>query len=161
MVQVARLYGADVVALDAADAKLAYLHEEFCVDTVNSADFDAVRLPADWDDRADVVIDLLRTRSSLTWAFHALGLAGRLVLLTTFPGIDFAACPRDLVFSQSQILGSRYASRWDLDLAAQFVESGKVRPVVSRTVELTEVETIHEDLRQGTLLGRGAVNLTR
>jgi len=160
MVQVARLHGADVVGLDRAEDKLAYLRQQFQVETVNSTDFDGVQLPARWTGKADVIIDLLGRPASLAWAVTALGTGGRLVLLTTFPGIGFQATPREMVFRQATILGSRYASRWELDRAARLVASGRIRPVVSRRVGLDELGAIHESLQQGTLLGRGAVVLT-
>jgi len=37
------------------------------------------------------------------------------------------------------------------------VQDGMIRPVVSRAVPLEEVETLHALLREGRLLGRGAV----
>jgi propanol-preferring alcohol dehydrogenase len=157
MVQVARLHGADVVGLDRAEDKLAYLRQQFQVETANSTDFAGVQLPAGWTGKADVVIDL---PASLARAVTALGTGGRLVLLTTFPGIGFQATPREMVFRQATILGSRYASRWELDRAARLVASGHIRPVVSRRVGLDELGAIHESLQQGTLLGRGAVVLT-
>jgi D-arabinose 1-dehydrogenase-like Zn-dependent alcohol dehydrogenase len=160
MVQVARLHGADVVGLDRAEDKLAYLRQQFQVETVNSTDFAGIQLPARWTGKADVIIDLLGRPASLAWAVTALGTGGRLVLLTTFPGIGFQATPREMVFRQATILGSRYASRWELDRAARLVASGHIRPVVSRRVGLDELGAIHESLQQGTLLGRGAVVLT-
>jgi propanol-preferring alcohol dehydrogenase len=157
MVQVAQLYGARVAGLEADERKLDTLEREFGVAAVDSSDFAHVGLPAGWKDRADVVIDLLGTAASLGWAAEALGAGGRLVLLTTFDGVTFPASPRALVLGETAILGSRYASRRDLQVAADHVASGRVRPIVSETATWDDVERLHELLRGGDLFGRGAL----
>ncbi len=157
MVQVARLHGAEVAGLDAVDGKLAFLAGELGVHAVDSSDFGAVRLPAGWDDAADVVIDLVGSAASLAWAASALAVGGRLVVVTTFPGISVDVSARELTLKQAAVIGSRYASRAELALAAGLVASGKVRPIVSRRVAVDEVEDAHAKLRDGTLLGRAAV----
>jgi D-arabinose 1-dehydrogenase-like Zn-dependent alcohol dehydrogenase len=158
MVQVARAFGADVLGLDVGAAKLHYLTEELGIDAASSADFDAIELPASWaDDQPDVVIDFLGNHRSLAWGAGALGLGGRLVVLTTFPGVDFPVSPRSLVFREASILGSRYATRHELGVAAELVRSGRVRPVVGRQESAGGVLAIHDDLLHGRLLGRGAL----
>lgn len=157
MVQTAKVFGAEVAALDVVRDKLAYLEEELGVFAADSSDFGAVRLPPAWEGRADVVVDFLGRADSLRWALGALARDGRLVTLTTFRGVDFPVSPRDLVMSQLSILGSRYATRAQVDLAARLVAAGRVRPVVSRREPVERVEEIHDDLRAGTLLGRGAL----
>ncbi len=157
MVQVARLFGAEVVGLEAALAKRRYLEQELRVAAVDSTDFHSVRLPSGWEVGADVVVDFLGRRESLTWALEALGPDGRLVTLTTFPGVDFPVSPRRMVFSQLAILGSRYATRGEFALAARLVAEGRVRPVIGRREHVAEVRAIHDDLRRGRLLGRGVL----
>jgi propanol-preferring alcohol dehydrogenase len=159
MVQVARAFGAHVLGLDIDGDKLLYLSEEVGVDTANSADFDAIELPGAWGEGAhpDVVIDFLGSAQSLAWGADAVGLGGRLVVLTTFPGVDFTVSPRTLVFRETSILGSRYATRSELSLAAELVRSGRVRPVVGRQEDAAGVLAIHDDLLHGRLLGRGAL----
>src|SRR5438105_4410673 len=67
MVQVARVYGAEVVGLDVGLEKIEYLERELGVAAVRSADFRAVELPSAWNDMVDVVVDLLGTTESLRW----------------------------------------------------------------------------------------------
>jgi D-arabinose 1-dehydrogenase-like Zn-dependent alcohol dehydrogenase len=157
MVQVARVCGADVAGLEAVPEKLRFLADELAVAAVDSAEFEAVALPPHWDGRADVVVDLLGTRESLTWAARALAPDGRLVLLTTFPGVAFEVSPRELVFAQATITGSRYASRAELLAAGRMAASGQVRPIVTRVADAGGIDDVHAALRAGTLIGRGAV----
>ena len=157
MVQVARVYGAEVMGLDVSVEKLEYLERELHLPAARSADFRAVGLPASWGGRVDVVVDLLGTAESLRWGVEHLGAGGRLVTLTTFRDVEFPVSSRELVFAEGAILGSRYASRHELSLAARLLAEGRVRAVVGRREPLERVVAIHEDLRAGRLLGRGAL----
>jgi propanol-preferring alcohol dehydrogenase len=157
LVQVARLFGAEVVGLDVEAAKLQFLSEELGVDAIDSSDFNRMQLPGSWNNRADVIIDLVGNRGGLTWALNALHSDGRIVLLTTFRDADFPVAPRELVFRQAAIVGSRYASRWEMLKAGELLAAGRVRSVVTDHARLEDVERIHEKLRAGTLLGRGVV----
>jgi D-arabinose 1-dehydrogenase-like Zn-dependent alcohol dehydrogenase len=82
---------------------------------------------------------------------------GRLCLLTTFPGARLDVDPRRLVFRESAIVGSRYASRAELLQAAAMVATGTVRPVVGAAAAPGGVMELHRALRAGTLRGRGAL----
>jgi D-arabinose 1-dehydrogenase-like Zn-dependent alcohol dehydrogenase len=157
MVQVARLEGAEVSGLEASDAKLAFLGDELGVEPVDSSDFSVVQLPARWGAHADVVVDLLGSEVSLEWSASVLAPGGRLVVLTTFPGVAWRLGPRQLVLSEATVLGSRYASRHELVIAARLVADEKVRPVIDREVPADRVEELHDALRRGELLGRGAL----
>lgn len=155
MVQVARLCGAEVVGLEVADAKLARL-EELGIKSVQSGDFDA--LARSWPGAPpDVVIDLLGSEASAGWAVDALGQGGKLVVLTTFPGVATPVEPRQLVLGELSILGSKYASRADVVVAADLVTRGRVRAIVGAEVVPADVLSLHEALRSGQLLGRGAL----
>jgi propanol-preferring alcohol dehydrogenase len=157
MVQVAAARGADVLGLDVTEEKLAHLRDELGVHAADSSDFSAVSLPDTWSDGPDVVIDFLGRPESLRWAVDNLATDGRLIALTTFHGIEFPVSPRELVFRQISLLGSRYASRYEVLEAARLVATGRVRPVISRRAGFEGVEGMHAALRAGELLGRGVL----
>jgi D-arabinose 1-dehydrogenase-like Zn-dependent alcohol dehydrogenase len=157
MVQVARAYGADVVGLDVVPSKLGYLADELGVPAIDSADFASVKLPAAWDNRADVIIDLYGKAPAQRWAIDHLRPDGTLVALTSFPGESFDVSSRELVQRQLSVLGSRYNSRYEAGLAAEFVRDGRVRPVVSTVVGLDEVAATLDRVRAGVVLGRAAL----
>ena len=157
MVQVAMLFGARVAALDVDDGKLAAL-EELGATPVRSDRFASIDAAGLWSQGAPtVVIDLLGSAESLAWASGALAPGGRLVLLTTFRGLSIDVDPREMVFGETTVLGTRYAARAELDLAAGLVADGRIRPVVGQVVAPGDVLDLHEQLRQGRLLGRGAI----
>jgi propanol-preferring alcohol dehydrogenase len=158
MVEMAAIFGASVAGLEANEAKFDAIRAAGGT-PVSSRAFDAVDLRPAWDGAAPtVVIDLLGSHASVTWALQVLPLGGRLVLLTTFRGIEAILRPRDMVLRELTILGSRYASKAELRESAELVASGKVRPVVSEIVGPEGIEEVHRALQEGDLLGRGAVD---
>lgn len=157
MVQVAAAHGASVAGLDVDPAKLAYLADELGITAVDASRLDAAALPAAWGGTADVVVDFVGAPSTVGWALDHLDAAGRLVVLTTFPGVAAAVAPRQLVFGQLSVLGSRYASRAELGQAADLVASGRVRPVIGERTDLAGAPALLERLGRNDVLGRGAV----
>lgn len=158
MVQMARLFGGRVAGLEIAESKFDTI-EEVGATPVLSRSFDDVDLRAIWDGkRPTVVIDLVGTPTSLEWGLSALATGGRMVVLTTFRGIDVPVSPREMVFREATLLGSRYASKAELMQAADLVGAGLIRPIVSRIVPPEKVGEVHQELREGTFLGRGALN---
>jgi acryloyl-coenzyme A reductase len=156
MVQMAGAAGASVAGLEVAGDKLAFLADELGVEAIDSSDFGRAALPSAWGGAADVVVDFLGCPASLRWSLNVLAPGGRLVVLTTFPGVTFEVSPRKLVFAESAVLGSRYCSRHELQLAGRLVAEGRIRPIVTRRVPLEDVGSVLGDLRRGALLGRGA-----
>jgi propanol-preferring alcohol dehydrogenase len=155
MVQVARLCGAEVFGFDVHAQKLSMI-EELGIDPIDSSDFDAVTRA--WiGPPPDVVIDLLGTERSTAWALSALGQRGRLVMLTTFRGIASSVAPRDVVLGELSIMGSKYASRAEVRTAADLVARGLIRPIIGSVVPAEDVLSMHEQLRSGQLIGRGAL----
>jgi propanol-preferring alcohol dehydrogenase len=160
MVQMARLFGAQVAGLEVAEGKFDLI-KKMGATPVLSRSFDEVDLTGVWQgERPTVVIDLVGTSASLRWGLGTLTAGGRLVVLTTFRNVEFPIEPRELVFREISLLGSRYASRAELMEAADLVAAGQIRPVVSHIVPPEQVNEVHQALRQGTLLGRGALDWT-
>jgi propanol-preferring alcohol dehydrogenase len=161
MVQMARLFGANVAGLDIAEGKLGAIQEAGGTPVLCRA-FRDVDLGKVWDDeRPSVVIDLVGSQASLTWGLESLATGGRIVVLTTFRGVDFPASPRTLVFREASVLGSRYARKAELMEAADLVATGRIRPMVSQVVPPEGVAEVHQALVEGTLLGRGALDWAR
>lgn len=155
MLQVARACGAEVAGLEKGDSKLDLI-ARFGGVPVDSAEFGSLELGC-FDEAPDVVIDLLGTSDSLSWGFEHLGAGGRLCVLTTFRDVELTVDPRQFVFRESSIVGSRYASRAELVEAGAMIARGEVEPVVGATCGPGEVVELHNELRAGALSGRGAL----
>ena len=157
MVQVATAHGALAAGLDIDPVKLAFLADELGVAAVDAGRLDRAALPVAWGGMADVIVDLVGTADTIGWSLDHLDAGGRLVLLTTFLGLSAPVTPRQLVFGQLSVLGSRYASRAELATAADLVATGRVRPVIGERSNLDGAAALLEQLGRGEVLGRGAV----
>ena len=158
MVEMATLLGGHVAGLEAAEQKFDAIRHAGGT-PIMSRSFDKIDLKSAWgSSRPTVVIDLLGSQASVAWGMEALALGGRLVVLTTFRNVDLPMSPRDIVLRELTILGSRYASKAELTECAELVVSGRIHPVVSHVVPPEGVEDVHRALRDGTLIGRGALD---
>jgi propanol-preferring alcohol dehydrogenase len=157
MVQVAQLRGASVLGLESEPAKREALSSLLGTPCLDSATFDGLELPEDWKRGVDVVVDLLGSSASLRWSLDSVRENGRVVALTTFRDVAADVSPRELVFRQVSLLGSRYASRHEIALASELVASNRVRPFVSDVASAGELDELHQRLRTGEVLGRGAL----
>lgn len=158
MVQVARHFGGTVVGFDLSDDKLAEI-ERLGASAVRSDDLDSLDPNGLFADGAPtVVVDLIGTRSTQRWAVDGLAMSGRLIALTTFRDREFEIESRELVFRELSLIGSRYAYRSELAIAAELVVSGAVEPIIGEVRGPADVLDIHASLRSGTLLGRGALD---
>lgn len=155
MVQMLRAFGAHVVGVDRGGRKL---------EALRSMGFAVVDAGEDWAMRVrevcgevTVAVDLVGQQRTLEACLDLLAPRGRLVVLTTFRDVTFAASPARLVAGEVEVLGSRYASRWEVQRAAAMVRDGRIRPVVSEVRPLEGAADLVTRLRDGTLLGRGAL----
>ncbi len=156
LVQVARLFGAEVAGLDLSDEKLGAI-EALGGIGVRSDDFDVLDPVIFQSGRPTVVVDFVGSPRSLGWATRSVAPGGRVVILTTFPDVVASFDPQELVLNEASILGSRYASRAEVAFAADLVASGRIKPVIGLTTGPSEVLEIHRRLREGSLVGRGAL----
>jgi len=156
MTQMARLFGAGVVGVDIGEAKLAAAREAGAAAVLDFGGDPRAAL-AVLSGPITVAVDLVGAPETLTFCLDALDRRGRLVVLTTFPGVTAAVAPRRLVHDEITVLGSRYASRWEVLRAAELVAARRIRPVVSEVTRLERVGDLHTRLRARSLIGRGAI----
>jgi propanol-preferring alcohol dehydrogenase len=159
LVQVAGLFGAQVVAIDLTEEKLVLAREAGAWIALPAGSSPA-EVAAAAGRPPDVVVDTVGSDATLAWSLSALGRGGRLVVLTTFPGVRVSETTARAVFDEIAIVGSRYASRADVALAIELVAEGRVRALVGAQASLSGVHELHERLRSHTLLGRGALVLS-
>lgn len=157
MIQVARLFGAEVAGLDVNDNKLSAI-EHLGVTAVDSSDLTAVDPAGLWTrGRPTVVIDLVGSSATLRWAATALDAGGRMVLLTTFRDRQFDVDPREIIFREAAVLGSRYATRAEVAEAALLIAEERIQPIIGQRKGPNDVLDLHQQLEAGQLLGRGAL----
>jgi len=156
-VQIAKVLGATVVAVDVDDLHLKKA-SELGADVVLNSNRDniseAIRMQ-NTGKGADVVMDLVGQPKLLEDEISYLCPTGRLLVvgydLTTAPFSIHAAI---MVLTEIKIIGCRATNRNDLAEVVKLVEAGKIKPVVSDILPLTDVNKAYQVLREGKVTGR-------
>ena len=130
-VQVAKLFGARVIAADIAEDKL--------------------ELAREWG-----AVDFHGSPETFQACIDALTRAGRAVVIGAQPG-DVKVNPIELVITEKIVTGSRHSTRAELIETMEVMARGDVKAVVGKRVHFTEVESLFDDLKDQTLLGRGGL----
>ncbi len=158
MVQVAQYLGASVAGFDITDDKLAEI-ERLGAIAVRSNDLGSIGASDVFPKgRPSVVVDLLGTTAAIRWALDGAETGARVVALTTFRDRGVEIESRQLVFRELSLIGSRYSYRSELTEAARLVATGAIRPVIGEVRGPAGVLDIHDSLRTGSLVGRGALD---
>lgn len=158
-VQVAKLFGARVIAADVSDEKLALAQQWGADETINVSEAQDVaaevrRLTGGRG--VDAAVDYAGNGSSFQSAIDSLATAGRAVIIGVGQGeVRFTAS--SLIGGEYVITGSRHSTRAEFIETLEIMARGLVKPVVGSRVHFTEVESIFGAITERTLLGRGAL----
>lgn len=158
-VQIAKVLGARVIAVDVDDEKLAHARRLGADEVLNSRtqDFSALVQEFTHGKGADVVLELVGTEDTLPASFSSLATAGRLVVVAFQPGTVFRSDPTRFVDDEITVTGSRYVNHAELAEAAEWVGDGRVAPVISDTHPLAGAEQALADLAANRIVGRAPI----
>jgi propanol-preferring alcohol dehydrogenase len=158
-VQVAKLFGARVIAVDRGANKLRAATEAGA-----EAALDASKGPWDAEVRrltegngADAVADFVASTETVNLALNALALSGRIVILGVDPQATLQIPTGQLLRGEVSVIGSRYASRAEVSEAVELVRRGQVRPVIWARGGLEDVPRLHALLAGHQVIGRAAI----
>jgi propanol-preferring alcohol dehydrogenase len=157
--QMARLAGGRVIAVDVNDARLELartLGADAVVDARQGPFHEAVRRLTDGQG-VDVVLEFVAKEETLVSSFRSLKRAGRLVFVGYTPQLPMSVMPRELVSNEFEIVGSRANTKQELQETMDLVAHGRIRPIVDRTLPLEDVEEAFTALREGRPLGRNVL----
>ncbi len=160
-VQVAKAFGARVIAADISDEKLAFAREWGADEVVNvrSVPDLAAEVRRLTDGKgADAAVDYVGRDETLQGCIESLGTGGRAVAIGTRAGGNAAIVRSvDLVLTEKTVTGSRHSSRAELLETMEVMARGAIRPAIGRRLPFTDVESLLDDLSAERLLGRGAL----
>ncbi len=153
-VQVAKLFGAKVIATAGAEHKLEKAREYGADATVNHYEEDVVKRVKEFTNRkgVEVVFEHVgeatfeRSIASMNWG-------GRLVICGNTTGYDAKLDLRFLFNKQLNLLGAHQGSKAELLEALEFVELGELEPFVWRTFDLEDAAEAHEAIYAGEHFG--------
>ncbi|MEP7199300.1 MAG: zinc-binding dehydrogenase [Chloroflexota bacterium] len=154
-IQLARLMGAFVMAVDIGDEKLRLARELGADVTFDGSQGDFSSAAREWTsgEGAEVVLELVGT-ATFESSFKSLARGGRMVIVGAHSGTTLAPNPQAMIANEWEILGSRNVSKQELREVVALVAAGRVRPIVTGTFPLDAGERLHQQLRAGQIAGR-------
>lgn len=155
LVQIVQHFGGRAHAVDRVPEKLERCRELGATSTIDTSEASLDGL----EPAFDAVVDFTGSTSLLEAATSLLAPRGRLVNLTTFPDRTFDVSPREQVIGETEVVGSRYCSKYEYLRCGELVAAGEIEPIVSEVVALDEVPDLLARIADGEVTGRGAVRL--
>ena len=144
--QIAKLFGARVIATTSTDEKASKARELGADHVINynrQNVLDEVRRLTS-KKGVDVVIDHVG-KSVWEQSIKSLAKGGRLVTCGATSGYEAVTDIRYVFYKQLQILGSTMGRKGDLITILDFIEQGRLKPVIDRVMPLQEAHRIIEE----------------
>jgi len=167
MLQVAKAFGAFVIAVERDPAKLSRLRD-FNIDALidsSEASWQADLVEAA-NGQLDTCIDFVGTPATTSGGIAALGRGGTFVIVGTLPELRsdksavISVAPMYLINKEVTITGTRYASRAEIAHSLQLVRDGSVQPVIGASFPLAQAEDALEAIRHNQVFGRVLIDCT-
>jgi alcohol dehydrogenase len=157
-IQVAKLFNARPIAITSGDDKLALcqsLGAEFLLNRTKQDILQEVRKITSGK-RADIVFE---HTGAETWpiSIQCLKWGGTIVTCGATSGFDAHLDIRLLWNKQQNYLGSHLGNKGELIDAMQFVESGKIKPVVGKILPLKDLAQGQDLMERNAVLGKIAI----
>ena len=165
-VQMAQLCGGHVIGIYVSNTKLEVVSELGAFATVNPMENDvSEELFALTDGKGvDIYIDYVATKETLEIGMDSLGRAGKLIIVgyrppSAFEGTlpDFTVDPLKVLNNAQEIHGSRYCSMDELRQSLELLRQKKIKPIVTETFKLEELEIAFQALLKNEVTGRAAI----
>jgi propanol-preferring alcohol dehydrogenase len=151
-------HAARVIGVDIAADKFDACREAGADDMINPTDGDVIEQLKELTGGrgVDVAIDFVSSKATLEAAAGALGTAGRMVTLGG-AGAQFTADAKAMLFSEQDLLGSKYATKQEVMETLEVAARGEVWPLVTEIRPLAEAEAVHDLVEKGEVTGRAAL----
>ncbi len=150
---IAQVAGAHVVGVD-VEAKLEAARRAGVREAVASAAAHEHVNSLTGGDMADVVLETTGIPALLEQARRLLRPGGRIVAVGYQVGELMAVSSDQLVLWEQSVLGSRYATRADMEHVVRMVADGLVTPVIDEVLPLEQLNEAIERLEAGRVNGR-------
>lgn len=155
--QIAKLSGARVIAIDVVEEKLEMARRLGADDTINAKNQDVTtEIKRLTKQGADVVLDFVGISQTMKTALNCLKRRGRLVFIGYSDEL-LQVSPKRLVYDGLQIVGSRASSRHELAQVIELAKEKKIKAVITRTFQLSEINHALELLAKGKIIGRAVI----
>ena len=158
LIQLARLSGAEVIAVSRTPAKLEKAKALGAAHALNGNDGKVAERVREitHGHGADVVFELVAMKDTMAASTAALAKRGRLVFIG-YSEDSYTVHPIQLVITEASVTGAVGNTLGELVRAVDLVASGRVKTVVDRTLPLGEFQKGIEALAKGQLIGRAVL----
>ncbi len=160
-VQIAKLFGARVIATASSVPKLAAARALGADETIDHSSSDIVAEVKRLTGRrgADIVVDHVGT-ATFAKSIVACARGGRVVVCGATTGFEPVLNLRHLFWRQLSVLGSTMASKSRLYTVLDLAAGGRLRPVVDRVYPLADVGPAHTRLESREAFGKVVLALS-
>ena len=153
-IQVAKALGAQVATTLRGDNKADFVREIGADLIINTSEEDFVEKVKEWTDGngADVVIDNL-SGDGFVKSLDAVKAGGVVVAYGFAAGPEVRFDIRNLFFAQKQIRGTMASDIEDLKFGLELVRQGKIKPLLDRTLPLSQAGEAHRLIAHNQVAG--------
>jgi len=154
-VQIAKMMGAFVMAVDIGEEKLSLARELGADIVFDGSKGDFSETASEWTngEGVEAILELVGTKTFES-SLKSLSRAGRMVIVGSHTGTELKASPQAMIANEWEILGSRNVTKRELAEVVNLVAAGKIKPIVTGTYPLEEAEALHQKLRKQEIIGR-------
>jgi propanol-preferring alcohol dehydrogenase len=150
VVQLLKELGARVVAISRSDTKLSIAKELGSDMVIRAGDPDLFGTVRSLDPNgADCVIDCVGSEESMKDALVCIKRCGRIVMV----GEEKELLPADTIRiaqDELELVGSRNGTLENMKTGIELLRSGRLKPIISNTYPLHQINTAIESVRKGT-----------
>jgi D-arabinose 1-dehydrogenase-like Zn-dependent alcohol dehydrogenase len=158
-IQIAKVFGANTIAIDINEKALAMAQEMGAEKTLLVTKDDPIEKIIDLSGGSgvDAVIDFVGKPKTQIVGLNILKVAGRFVAIAYNADNPFLVNSQLLVSKELEIYGSRSCGRNDLRDSINLVSSSKVKPMVTELHPLNEANLLLNKLERGDIIGRSVL----
>lgn len=158
LIQLARLSGAEVIAVSRTPAKLEKATALGAAHTLNATEGRVAERVRELSagHGADVIFELVATKETMTACTAALAKRGRLLFIG-YSEASYTVHPIQLVITEASVTGSVGNTLGELVRAVDLVARRKIATVVDRTLPLEQFQQGIDALVNGELIGRAVL----
>jgi propanol-preferring alcohol dehydrogenase len=159
-IQVAKIYGAHVIAVADSQAKAKLAHQVGADDQIVVDDYislgDKIRkLTAGLG--VDIYYDLVGTSATYKAGVDCLGIGGRLVVIGYKKDENINFYPVDLLVKEGKVVTSVAGCKRDLELVLQFASQGRANPIIQNRFTLEKINDAIQLIIDRKVKGRSVI----
>ncbi|MDO8472308.1 MAG: zinc-binding dehydrogenase [Dehalococcoidia bacterium] len=157
-VEIAHISGASVLVTSRNDARLRFARKLGADAVVNTSKQDLAREVRGFTSGqgADVVVDSIGFSDTMKQALTLLRPGGKLIVVG-LQDKEFALPFMDVIMLEAQIIGSRSATKMDLENVIDLIAAGRLHPVIAGSYPLSGFQDVFSAVKNGALVGRAVL----